>query len=127
MCEPVFTPRNVCGALRLCLAPYGNEISASAVLRLTTGNEDDNAHVRRREHGAVLGEEQSEEEPERKTEGQCYGSLVCAAAPLMRVRLCDPTDCNPPGSSVRGVLQARRLEGVAVPFPRGSSRPRDRT
>lgn len=33
-CEPVFTPRNVCGALRLCLAPYGNKISASVVLRL---------------------------------------------------------------------------------------------
>ena len=24
--------------------------------------------------------------------------------------LCDPTDCSPPGSSVRGVLQARVLE-----------------
>ena len=26
-------------------------------------------------------------------------------------------DCNPPGSSVQGILQARILEWVAVPFP----------
>ena len=28
----------------------------------------------------------------------------------------DPMDCSPPGSSVCGILQARILEGVAVPF-----------
>ena len=41
--------------------------------------------------------------------------------------LCDPMDCNPPGSSVHGILQARILEWVAIPFSRGSSRPGDRT
>ena len=41
--------------------------------------------------------------------------------------LCDPLDCSPPGSSVHGILQARTLEWVAVPFSRGSSQPRDRT
>ena len=35
--------------------------------------------------------------------------------------------CSPPGSSVRGILQARILEWVAIPFSRGSSRPRDQT
>ena len=30
--------------------------------------------------------------------------------------LCDPMDCSPPGSSVHGILQARILEWVAVPF-----------
>ena len=30
--------------------------------------------------------------------------------------LCDPTDCNPPGSSVRGILQARTLEWFAISF-----------
>ena len=30
--------------------------------------------------------------------------------------LCDPTDCSPQGSSVRGILQARILEWVAIPF-----------
>ena len=32
-----------------------------------------------------------------------------------------------PGSSVHGILQARILEWVATPFPRGSSWPRDQT
>ena len=36
-------------------------------------------------------------------------------------------DCSPPGSSVHGILQARILEWGAISFPRGSSRPRDRT
>ena len=39
----------------------------------------------------------------------------------------DPMDCSPPDSSVRGVLQARILEWVAIPFSRKSSQPRDRT
>ena len=41
--------------------------------------------------------------------------------------LCDPMDCSPPGSSVHGILQARILEWVAMPFFRGSSWPRDWT
>ena len=35
--------------------------------------------------------------------------------------LCDHTDCSPSGSSVRGILQARILEWVAM--TRGSSDP----
>jgi len=34
-------------------------------------------------------------------------------------------DYSPPGSSVHGILQARILEWVAIPFSRGSSQPRD--
>ena len=41
--------------------------------------------------------------------------------------LCDPTNGSPPGSSIRGILQARLLECVAVSFSRRSSRLRDRT
>ena len=41
--------------------------------------------------------------------------------------LCDPMDYSPPGSSVHGILQARILDGVAISFSRGSSRPRNRT
>ena len=40
---------------------------------------------------------------------------------------CDPLDCSPPGSPVHGILQATMLEGVALPFSRGSSQPRDQT
>ena len=36
-------------------------------------------------------------------------------------------DCSPPGSSVHGILQARILEWVAIPFSRGSSQLRSGT
>ena len=39
--------------------------------------------------------------------------------------LCDLLDCNPPGSSVHGILQARILEWVVIPFTMGSSQSRD--
>ena len=41
--------------------------------------------------------------------------------------LCDLLDCSPPGSYVHRIFQARILEGVTVPFSRGSSQPRDQT
>ena len=41
--------------------------------------------------------------------------------------LCHPVDCSLAGSSVHGILQASILEWVAIPFSRGSSRPRGRT
>ena len=39
--------------------------------------------------------------------------------------LCDPMDCKWPGSFVHGILQARILKWVTIPFSRGSSQPRD--
>ena len=54
-------------------------------------------------------------------------SFVLCAKLLRRVRLCDPMDSSPPGSSVRGILQARKLEWVAMPSSKRSSQPRDRT
>ena len=41
--------------------------------------------------------------------------------------LWNPVDCDPPASSVRGILQARILEWVAILFSRGSSWPKDWT
>ena len=41
--------------------------------------------------------------------------------------LCDPMDCNPPGSSVYGIFQTEILEGVAISFSRVFSQPRDHT
>ena len=41
--------------------------------------------------------------------------------------LYDPMDCSLPGSSAHGILQARILEWVAIPFSRASSQPRDQT
>ena len=36
-------------------------------------------------------------------------------------------DCSLPGPSVHGILQARILEWVAIPFSRGSFQPKDWT
>ena len=41
--------------------------------------------------------------------------------------LCDPMDCNLPGSSVHGIFQVRILEWVAISSSKGSSQPRDQT
>ena len=49
--------------------------------------------------------------------------LVAQSCPT----LCNPVDCSPPGSSVPGILQARILKWVAIPFSRGSSWLRDWT
>ena len=55
----------------------------------------------------------------------CFGGVVLL---LSRVQLfCNLMDCSPQGSSVHGVLQARILECVAIPFSKGSSWTRDRT
>ena len=43
------------------------------------------------------------------------------------VTCCNTMDHSPPSSSVHGILQARILEWVAIPFSRGSSQPRDQT
>ena len=52
---------------------------------------------------------------------------ACTRAKLLQLcpTLCDPMDHSPPGSSVQGILQARILEWVAMPFSRGSSQPRE--
>ena len=41
--------------------------------------------------------------------------------------LCNPMDCRPPGSSICGILQARILEWVAIPFSRASPQLRVQT
>ena len=46
---------------------------------------------------------------------------------LFRLTLCNPMGVSPPGSSVHGILQARILEWVAIPFPRGSVQLRAQT
>ena len=55
--------------------------------------------------------------------------LSCMRAELSQSwpTLCDPMGCSLPGSSVHGILQARKLEWAAMPSFRGSSQPRDQT
>ena len=54
--------------------------------------------------------------------GLCGCVRVCACVCVCYCSvMSDPMDCSPPGSSVHGILQARILEWVAIPFSRGSS------
>ena len=52
---------------------------------------------------------------------------LSALVPQSCPTLCNPMDCTLPGSSVHGILQARILEWVAIPFFKRSSWPRDQT
>ena len=53
--------------------------------------------------------------------GTAKGLVAAAAAAAAKSlqscpTLCDPTDSSPPGSPVPGILQARKLEWVAISF-----------
>ena len=57
------------------------------------------------------------------------GPHMCMHAKSLQLclNLCNPMNCNPPGSSVHGISQARILEWFAISFSRGASRSRDWT
>ena len=55
-------------------------------------------------------------------ESRDYSSVCCVSLLLSCLTLCDPMDCSLPGSSVRGISQARVLGWVAMPSSRGSWR-----
>ena len=54
----------------------------------------------------------------------CYRLVLVAQSCLA---LCNPVDNSPLGSSVPRILQARKLEWVAISFSRRFSKPRDQT
>ena len=56
----------------------------------------------------------------------CVCLCVCVSY-LVVSNSCNSMDGSLPSSCVHGILQARILEWAAIPFSRGSSRPRDRT
>ena len=64
---------------------------------------------------------------ERETETTLRNRLHVGSVTQSCLTLCDPIDCGPPGSSARGISQARILEWVAISFSRGSSLHRDQT
>ena len=82
----------------------------------------------------ILGQTVDKERDSLNTACHYYMNSIIAAL-TFRVCACtwscpilwDPMDCNPPGSSVHGILWARIQELVAISFSRGSSRPRDWT
>ena len=48
-----------------------------------------------------------------------YSAAAAANSLQSCLTLCDPVDSSPPGSPVPGVFQARTLEWVAFPTPKG--------
>ena len=53
---------------------------------------------------------------------------VCSCSDIQScLALCDPVDRSPPGSSLRGIFQARIQELAAISSSRGSSWPRDQS
>ena len=63
------------------------------------------------------------------TSSDPLNQIVCVCVHALVTQLCpiviDPVDCSQPGSSVHGILQARILQWVSIPFSKGSSWPRD--
>ena len=55
--------------------------------------------------------------------GKCVSASVKVKVSVAQSgpTLCNPMDCNPPGSSVHRMLLARILEQVTISFSRGSS------
>ena len=51
-----------------------------------------------------------------RVQGLSQIGAVCLVTTLC---LCSPRDLSPPGSSVHGILQARILDGVVMPFSKG--------
>ena len=62
-------------------------------------------------------------DPQFLQQGACMRAKLLQSCPT----LYDPMDHSLPGSSAHGILQARILEWVTIPFSRGSSQLRDQT
>ena len=71
------------------------------------------------------------EKPKEKTQmglsanSRAEGVCMCAKALQSCPTLCYSMACHPQGFSVHGILQAKMLEEVGMPFSRRSSQPRD--
>ena len=55
----------------------------------------------------------------------CVCVCVCVWVTQSYPSLCNPMGCSLPGSSVDGLLQARIMEWIAIPFSRDSDWPRN--
>ena len=79
--------------------------------------------------GLAPGQTSSPATGHRETLSDCKQRQAWVCAKLLQScpTLCNAMDWSPPGSSVRGILQARTLVWVAMPFSRGPSGPGDGT
>ena len=67
-------------------------------------------------HASQYGQKKREREIYSCTYQHCSALCGCSVVHLC-LTLCDPMDRSPPGSSVRGILQARILGWVTFPAP----------
>ena len=67
-----------------------------------------------------LGRKETEEKSHQRTSELKLGCMYAKSLQSC-LTLCNPMDCSLPGSFVHGILQARILGRVAIPFSRGSS------
>ena len=58
---------------------------------------------------------------------ESHAKCILSPDPEVKVTKSRPTLCDPTDFIVHGILQARILEWIAVPFTRGTSQPKDRT
>ena len=79
--------------------------------------------MKKRKENGIIGRRRKEERMEEGNKEQVRIKNVCvciaaAAAKSLQscLTLCDPIDSSPPGSPVPGILQARTLEWVTIPF-----------
>ena len=66
-----------------------------------------------------------EKEKDRDAVCVCVCVCVCVLVAQSFLTLCNPMDYSLPSSSISGILQARILEWVAIPFSRESYQLRD--
>ena len=87
---------------------YHNTPVRMAIIKKSTINVGEG--VEKREHSCTVGRNVNRY--------RLYGRQYAAAAKSLQScpTLCDPIDGSPPGSPVPGLLQARRLEWVAISF-----------
>ena len=66
----------------------------------------------------IPGATVNEWESRQRRKGSQKAAAAAAAKSLQSCpTLCDPIDGSPPGSLVPGILQARTLEWLAIPYP----------
>ena len=85
-------------------------------------NKEKNSEVK---DGKCQVENRKDQEQARTQHAELPGGCIQRAQ--LCLALCDPTDCNPQGSSVHEIFHARILKWVAISSPKRSSQPRDQT
>ena len=121
-CPPSLPPlhyfKMFCLLMWFCQTNKAIENMEGTILCLTLGNKS-SIRLRNKNFNCELNEYNS-------TWARKLKLCVCLVTQSW-LTLCDPMDCSLPGSSVRGIFQARILEWIAIPYSRGSSQHRDQT